>query len=75
MGDCTGNSEDIRHIVNVTILAKTPRFEHGLARHLASKWNFSTIYSDMGAVLEEHTIVSVILAVSELYQNPLCCDS
>ncbi len=45
MGDCNGNSEDIRHIVNLTLLAKTPRFDSPWARRLASKWNFSTIYT------------------------------
>jgi hypothetical protein len=45
MGDCTGNSEDIRHIVNITILARTPRFLHGFAGRLVSNWNFSTIYT------------------------------
>jgi len=45
MGDCFGNSEDIRHIVNVTILARTPKFTHGWAGRLASNWNFSTIYT------------------------------
>ena len=31
MGDCTGNSEDIRHIVNVTLVARTPRFDRDMA--------------------------------------------
>ncbi len=45
MGDCTGNSEDIRHIVNVTIIARTPRFDRPWVRRFASGWNFSTIYT------------------------------
>ncbi len=44
MGDCTGNSEDIRHIVNVTLVARTPRFKGAWMRRLASGWNSSTIY-------------------------------
>ena len=45
MGDCTGNSEDIRHIVNVTLIARTPRFDRAWIRRLATGWNFSTIYT------------------------------
>jgi hypothetical protein len=45
MGDCTGNSEDIRHILNLTVLARTPRFDSRWARRIASNWNFSTIYT------------------------------
>ena len=45
MGDCTGNSEDIRHIVNVTLIARTPRFDRKWVRRLATGWNFSTIYT------------------------------
>jgi hypothetical protein len=44
MGDCTGNSADIRHIVNVTLVARTPRFNGTWTRRLASGWNASTIY-------------------------------
>lgn len=44
MGDCYGNSIDIRHVVNLTMTARTPRFEHGWKR-LASNWVFSTIYT------------------------------
>jgi hypothetical protein len=44
MGDCTGHSEDIRHIVNVTLVARTPRFKGAWMRRLASGWNSSTIY-------------------------------
>jgi hypothetical protein len=45
MGDCTGNSEDIRHIVNVTLVARTPHFDRPWIRRLATGWNFSTIYT------------------------------
>lgn len=45
MGDCTGNSEDIRHIVNVTLVARTPRFDREWLRRLATGWNLSTIYT------------------------------
>jgi hypothetical protein len=45
MGDCFGNSADVRHIVNFTLLARTPRFDHTWARRLASDWNFNTIYT------------------------------
>ena len=44
MGDCTGNSADIRHIVNVTLVARTPRFDRAWIRRLATGWNSSTIY-------------------------------
>jgi hypothetical protein len=44
MGDCTGNSEDIRHIVNVTLVARTPRFDRAWVHRLATGWNSSTIY-------------------------------
>jgi hypothetical protein len=45
MGDCNGNSEDIRNIFNLIIQARTPRFQRLWARRLASNWNFSTIYT------------------------------
>ena len=45
MGDCNGNSEDIRHIVNVTLIARTPRFDRAWLRRLASGWTCSTIYT------------------------------
>jgi hypothetical protein len=45
MGDCIGNSEDIRHIVNLTLVANTPRFSGAWARRLGSGWNLSTIYT------------------------------
>jgi hypothetical protein len=45
MGDCNGNSADIRHILNFIMLARTPRFDSPWARRLASNWNFSTIYT------------------------------
>jgi hypothetical protein len=45
MGACTGNSVDIRHIVNLTIQARTPRFTSAWTRRIASNWNFSTIYT------------------------------
>ncbi|MBZ5576203.1 MAG: carboxypeptidase-like regulatory domain-containing protein [Acidobacteriia bacterium] len=45
MGDCNGNSEDIRHIVNLIIQARTPRFARAWARRIASNWSFSTIYT------------------------------
>ena len=45
MGDCTGNSADIRHIVNVTLVARTPRFDRAWVRRLATGWNSSTIYT------------------------------
>jgi hypothetical protein len=45
MGDCTGNSVDVRHIVNVTLIARTPRFDRAWIRRLATGWNFSTIYT------------------------------
>lgn len=45
MGDCNGNSADIRHILNLTVQARTPRFDGLWARRLASNWNFSTIYT------------------------------
>jgi len=45
MGDCTGNSIDIRHVVNTTFVATTPKFSSHAARLLASDWTFSTIYS------------------------------
>jgi len=44
MGDCTGNSVDLRHVVNVTLVASTPRFAGTLARRLGTGWNLSTIY-------------------------------
>jgi len=45
MGDCTGNSLDTRHIVNVTLVASTPRFSGAVARRLGAGWNISTIYT------------------------------
>ncbi len=45
MGDCTGNSLDIRHIVNLTLVATTPKFSGAWARHLGTGWNVSTIFS------------------------------
>jgi hypothetical protein len=44
MGDCTGNSVDLRHVVNVTLVLSTPRFAGTLARRLGTGWNLSTIY-------------------------------
>jgi Carboxypeptidase regulatory-like domain len=44
-GDCTGNSIDIRHIVNVTMVANTPQFSGTWLRRLASGWSTSTIYT------------------------------
>lgn len=51
MGDCTvttgatSNSLDIRHIVNITLVANTPKFSGNWARRLGSGWNVSTIYT------------------------------
>jgi Carboxypeptidase regulatory-like domain len=45
MGDCTGNSLDIRHIVNLTVVVNTPRFSGKWARRLGTGWNLSTIYT------------------------------
>jgi hypothetical protein len=45
MGDCIGNALDIRHIVNVTMVATTPRFSGNMARRLLSGWTLSTIYT------------------------------
>jgi hypothetical protein len=45
MGDCTGNALDIRHVVNLTVVANTPKFSGAWARRLASGWNLSTIYT------------------------------
>ncbi|MBV8903749.1 MAG: TonB-dependent receptor, partial [Acidobacteriia bacterium] len=45
MGDCTGNSLDIRHVVNVTAVVSTPQFSGALARRLLTGWNLSTIYT------------------------------
>ena len=43
MGDCNGNSLDIRHIVNVTAVVSTPRFSGTWARRLGTGWTLSTI--------------------------------
>ena len=45
MGDCTGNSVDIRHIVNVTPWSAHRSFDRAWVRRLATGWNFSTIYT------------------------------
>ncbi len=45
MGDCMGNAVDIRHIVNVTMVASTPRLSGNMARRLWSDWTLSTIYT------------------------------
>jgi hypothetical protein len=45
MGDCTGNSLDIRHIVNLTLVVNTPRFSGRWAHRLGTGWNLSTIYT------------------------------
>lgn len=45
MGDCFGNSVDVRHVVNATMVATTPKFSSRLARALGSDWTFSTIYT------------------------------
>jgi hypothetical protein len=45
MGDCTGNSLDIRHVINVTAVVNTPRFSDTWVRRLGSGWNVSTIYT------------------------------
>jgi hypothetical protein len=45
MGDCTGNSLDIRHVVNTTMVLSTPKFSGTWARRLGTGWNLSTIYT------------------------------
>ena len=45
MGDCFGNSLDIRHVVNLTVVARTPKFSNTWARRLGSDWAFATIYT------------------------------
>jgi hypothetical protein len=45
MGDCTGNALDVRHIVNLTLVASTPKFSGAWARRLGTGWNLSTIFS------------------------------
>jgi Carboxypeptidase regulatory-like domain/TonB dependent receptor len=45
MGDCNGNSADIRHIVNLTLIARTPHFDRVWLRRVATGWVASTIYT------------------------------
>ena len=45
MGPCETGSIDIRHIVNVTLVVNTPRFENNWARRLGTGWTLSTIYT------------------------------
>jgi hypothetical protein len=45
MGPCESGSIDIRHIVNVTLVVNTPRFENNWARRLGTGWTLSTIYT------------------------------
>jgi hypothetical protein len=45
MGDCVGASLDIRHVVNMTLVARTPKFSGALARRVGSGWTISTIYT------------------------------
>ena len=45
MGDCVGNSLDIRHVVNITLVASTPKFSGTWARRLGTGWTASTIYT------------------------------
>ena len=45
MGNCTGNSLDIRHVVNLTAVVNTPKFSSSWARRLGTGWNISTIYT------------------------------
>ncbi len=45
MGPCESGSLDIRHIVNVTLVVNTPRFESNWARRLGTGWTLSTIYT------------------------------
>jgi hypothetical protein len=45
-GDCTGQTIDIRHIANITLVAKTPQLAgDSWVRHLGSGWTLSTIYT------------------------------
>ena len=44
MGDCNGSSLDVRHLVNITLVATTPKFSGTMARRLGTGWTFSTIY-------------------------------
>ena len=45
MGDCTGAALDIRHVVNLTLVAATPKFSNAWARRLGTGWTLSTIYT------------------------------
>ena len=45
MGPCEVGSIDIRHIVNVTLVVNTPRFQNNWARRLGTGWTLSTIYT------------------------------
>jgi hypothetical protein len=45
MGDCTGNSLDIRHVVNLTAVVNTPKFSGTWAHRLGTGWTLSTIYT------------------------------
>ncbi len=45
MGPCEVGSIDIRHIVNVTLVVNTPRFQKNWARRLGTGWTLSTIYT------------------------------
>jgi len=50
-GDCTGSSlgngnnsiVDYRHVANLTIVARTPKFSNDWARRIATGWTFSSI--------------------------------
>jgi hypothetical protein len=45
-GDCTGQSIDIRHIANITLVARTPKLSgNNWAARAGSGWSFSTIYT------------------------------
>jgi len=45
-GDCTGQSIDVRHIANITLVARTPQLSgNNWAGRLGSGWTFSTIYT------------------------------
>src|SRR5206468_10229125 len=45
VGDCYSGALDIRHIANITLVANTPKFTSGWAKHVASGWSISTIYT------------------------------
>jgi hypothetical protein len=45
MGPCESGALDIRHIVNVTLVVNTPRFDNNWARRLGTGWTLSTIYT------------------------------